>query len=106
MSYRHHSSAASTRSKSSSPNQSAKKKKEQQLSRPSDSSDDDEEEPSEGEEASSTSRAVVRMIDFAHSTFEGFMDDPVLHSGPDSGYLKGLDTLVDTFDAALSSNAN
>ena len=26
--------------------------------------------------------------------FEGFLDDPITHSGPDSGYLKGLDTLI------------
>ncbi len=46
------------------------------------------------------------MIDFAHTTFEGFMSDPVLHSGPDSGYLKGLDTLVDIFETALVNNSS
>ncbi len=45
--------------------------------------------------------AKVTMIDFAHSTFSGFLDDPVLHSGPDQGYLKGLDTLVQIFEEAL-----
>ena len=48
----------------------------------------------------------VTMIDFAHTTFEGFMSDPVLHSGPDSGYLKGLDTLVDIFETALVNNSS
>ena len=27
-------------------------------------------------------RVSVKMIDFAHSTFEGFMSDPPLHEGP------------------------
>lgn len=37
---------------------------------------------------------TMKMIDFAHSTFEGFMDDPIIHEGPDSGYIKGLDSLI------------
>ena len=59
---------------------------------------------SPGPSTSSTTtmpRAVVRMIDFAHSTFTGFMNDPVLHSGPDKGYLKGLDTIADLLESAL-----
>jgi len=33
------------------------------------------------------------MIDFAHST-HGDMDDVVSYSGPDRGYLFGLDNLI------------
>ena len=44
---------------------------------------------------------TMKMIDFAHSTFEGFMDDPVIHEGPDSGYIKGLDSLVTILQNAL-----
>ncbi|XP_023181539.1 inositol hexakisphosphate kinase 1-like [Xiphophorus maculatus] len=36
----------------------------------------------------------VRMIDFAHSTFRGFLDDKVVHKGPDHGYLFGLENLI------------
>lgn len=44
---------------------------------------------------------LVRMIDFAHTTFEGFMGDEVLHAGPDRGYLSGLDTMIETIEATL-----
>ena len=84
-------------------------------------------EEEEDESLDRTIGAKVAMIDFAHSTFEGFMADPVLHTGPDSGfvfkkthynltkkmlqqatnrYLKGLDTLVDIFEAALLKSAS
>ena len=42
------------------------------------------------------------MIDFAHSTFEGFLDDPPLHEGPDSGYLKGLESLEHTLETIMA----
>ena len=44
---------------------------------------------------------MVKMIDFAHSTFQGFMEDPVAHIGPDQGYLKGLDTLIELLESAV-----
>ena len=44
---------------------------------------------------------TVKMIDFAHSTFDGFMDDPVVHIGPDHGYLKGLTTLIRLMESWL-----
>ncbi len=44
-------------------------------------------EEEEDESLDRTIGAKVAMIDFAHSTFEGFMADPVLHTGPDSGYV-------------------
>ena len=44
---------------------------------------------------------TMKMIDFAHSTFEGFMDDPILHEGPDAGYIKGLDSLLTILQSAL-----
>ena len=43
----------------------------------------------------------MKMIDFAHSTFEGFMDDPIGHEGPDSGYITGLDSLIKILQNAL-----
>ena len=45
--------------------------------------------------------ATMKMIDFAHSTFEGFMDDPIVHEGPDSGYITGLDSLITILQSAL-----
>jgi len=40
-----------------------------------------------------TSDVILRMIDFAHSTFNGFMNDKS-YSGPDNGYILGIDTLL------------
>ncbi|KAF6209207.1 hypothetical protein GE061_014952 [Apolygus lucorum] len=37
--------------------------------------------------------ADVRMIDFAHTTFRTDSATPPLHHGPDSGFLKGLQSL-------------
>lgn len=37
----------------------------------------------------------VRMIDFAHTTFSGYLGlDERVHGGPDYGYLLGLDSLT------------
>ena len=47
---------------------------------------------------------TMKMIDFAHSTFEGFMDDPVIHEGPDSGYIKGLDSLMSIIQNAQENH--
>ena len=35
----------------------------------------------------------VRMIDFTHTTFSGYLGDVLVHWGPDNGYLLGLDSL-------------
>ena len=40
----------------------------------------------------------VRMIDFAHSTQQGFRDDTTVHKGPDKGYLFGLQNLILMFE--------
>ncbi|XP_018494373.1 inositol hexakisphosphate kinase 1 [Galendromus occidentalis] len=37
----------------------------------------------------------VRVIDFAHTTYEGYEGDTKVHKGPDAGYLLGLDNLVE-----------
>ncbi len=36
----------------------------------------------------------VRMIDFAHATHQGFRGDRTVHTGPDQGYLFGLENLM------------
>uniref|UniRef100_A0A8C9RU52 Kinase n=1 Tax=Scleropages formosus TaxID=113540 RepID=A0A8C9RU52_SCLFO len=36
----------------------------------------------------------VRMIDFAHTTFKGFRDDPTVYHGPDKGFVFGLESLI------------
>ena len=43
----------------------------------------------------------VRMIDFAHATYEGFQDDSSLHIGPDSGFIFGLENLIDVLKHIL-----
>jgi inositol-hexakisphosphate kinase len=40
----------------------------------------------------------VRMIDFAHVTFQGFNERDAVHSGPDHGYLFGLEKLIETLN--------
>ncbi|XP_014671761.1 PREDICTED: inositol hexakisphosphate kinase 1-like isoform X2 [Priapulus caudatus] len=39
-------------------------------------------------------RVDVRMIDFAHTTHEGFRDDCIVHKGPDTGYIFGLENMI------------
>ena len=45
----------------------------------------------------------VRMIDFAHTTcpLEGYQTDPVQYSGPDEGYVLGLNSLITFFQSHL-----
>ena len=45
-------------------------------------------------ERSSEELVDVRMIDFAHTTFSGYLGDGLVHWGPDNGYLLGLDSLT------------
>jgi inositol-hexakisphosphate kinase len=44
----------------------------------------------------------LRMIDFAHSTFSGFFDDRQ-YTGPDEGYLLGVDSLIRLLTEILES---
>lgn len=40
------------------------------------------------------SKILLKMIDFAHSTFNGFLDDKI-YNGADDGYLLGIDSLIE-----------
>ncbi|KAM4651371.1 inositol hexakisphosphate kinase 1 [Discoglossus pictus] len=46
----------------------------------------------------------VRMIDFAHSTYKGFRDDPTVHDGPDKGYVLGLRSLINILELIRDEN--
>ncbi|KAM9272117.1 LOW QUALITY PROTEIN: inositol hexakisphosphate kinase 1 [Cariama cristata] len=48
--------------------------------------------------SSAQPKVDVRMIDFAHSTFKGFRDDPTVHDGPDMGYVFGLESLINIME--------
>ena len=54
---------------------------------------------------SSTDNCVdVRMIDFAHTTFSGYLGlDETVHWGPDNGYLLGLNSLTNILSELASS---
>uniref|UniRef100_A0A2C9JM22 Kinase n=1 Tax=Biomphalaria glabrata TaxID=6526 RepID=A0A2C9JM22_BIOGL len=39
----------------------------------------------------------VKMIDFAHTTHKGFVSDRIIHSGPDTDYIRGLENLIKLF---------
>uniref|UniRef100_A0A7E4WCZ3 Kinase n=1 Tax=Panagrellus redivivus TaxID=6233 RepID=A0A7E4WCZ3_PANRE len=45
----------------------------------------------------------VKMIDFAHSTFDGFLEDK-LYPGADEGYLLGVDSLIAILEQILSTS--
>lgn len=45
----------------------------------------------------------LKMIDFAHSTFNGFMNDTT-YDGPDEGYLLGLDSLINLLNDIIEKN--
>jgi len=40
----------------------------------------------------------VRMIDFAHTTHKGCLNDTIQYTGPDEGYIVGLNTLINAFE--------
>ncbi|VDK36919.1 unnamed protein product [Gongylonema pulchrum] len=51
--------------------------------------------------SASSSSIDLRMIDFAHSTCSGFLDDE-RHNGPDEGYLLGLDSLISSLTDTIN----
>ena len=50
---------------------------------------------------SKPSKSSVYMIDFAHSTFEGFLDDDTVYQGPDTDCLYALDNLISVLNDIL-----
>ena len=57
------------------------------------------------EDLSATRKRVdIRMIDFAHTTHQGFVNDPVHYQGPDKGYILGLNTLIDVFNTMVAED--
>jgi hypothetical protein len=52
--------------------------------------------------AMATPEITVKMIDFAHSTFNGFLDDAP-YMGIDEGYLLGIDSLINFLNVFLQS---
>lgn len=47
----------------------------------------------------------VRMIDFAHTTYDGSMFASALHSGPDRGYIQGLTSVYTVLMDLLSNDS-
>ncbi|XP_005095044.1 inositol hexakisphosphate kinase 3 [Aplysia californica] len=59
-----------------------------------------------GDSSSQVSRLVdVRIVDFAHATFPGFCGDTVTHEGPDHGFLRGIDTLLEVLTNLLEAKS-
>ncbi|MFH4976684.1 hypothetical protein AB6A40_003393 [Gnathostoma spinigerum] len=59
---------------------------------------------SEAEDSDLDSSIDLRMIDFAHSTFHGFLDDSE-YFGIDEGYMLGVDSLLDVINCALKQES-
>ena len=51
-------------------------------------------------ERSARADVDVRMIDFAHATHKDF-DDPVQHTGPDQGFIFGVESLISMLKTVL-----
>ena len=46
----------------------------------------------------------VYMIDFAHSTYQGFLEDKIIHEGPDKDCLNALDNLIAVLNDILKNS--
>uniref|UniRef100_A0AC35TIK9 Kinase n=1 Tax=Rhabditophanes sp. KR3021 TaxID=114890 RepID=A0AC35TIK9_9BILA len=49
----------------------------------------------EGDSNGDTDVVSLSMIDFAHSTFNGFMEEDIVYGGVDEGYIHGVEHLSD-----------
>lgn len=48
----------------------------------------------------------IRMIDFAHTTHSSCKQDTIKYTGPDEGYMLGLNTLITSFQSILEDGSN
>lgn len=48
-------------------------------------------------------KIVLRMIDFAHSTYDGFLEDQT-YQGVDEGYLLGVESLIQVLNALIEND--
>ena len=55
---------------------------------------------------SGSPKISVRMIDFAHATHQGFLQDQTSHVGPDHGYIFGLKNLMQLFQRLYDDNTS
>ncbi|XP_023340625.1 inositol hexakisphosphate kinase 3 isoform X2 [Eurytemora carolleeae] len=46
---------------------------------------------------------VVKIIDFANCTYPGFTKEDIIHEGPDSGFLFGLENLIEILNIIRQS---
>ncbi|CAG5135106.1 unnamed protein product [Candidula unifasciata] len=53
--------------------------------------------------AGNSVKVDVKMIDFAHTTHQGFTMDQIKHTGPDTDYIFGLKNLLNLFQELLGS---
>ena len=50
-------------------------------------------------------RVDVKIVDFAHVTYNGFCDDQIKYEGPDEGFMYGLSNAIKIFKEILSTDS-